>query len=94
VILSVPNFRYFIVPLVHITSAGECKEYQCRVIDENYKEYFDEILNKEEYEIFQKIMESDKYALLYSKHPKLGKMAYFKIDENEKFPIPDGLKFP
>ena len=86
--------RYFIVPILHTTSAGDSNKFNCRVINQQYREIFNDLLDEEDKEIFERIMNSDKDALLYLRHPVLGKMAELKIDEQQKISIIDGTKCP
>lgn len=88
--------RYFIVPVLHQTSA--CEEgvmmNQCRVVDNNYKEIFNLLLDKDDTQAFMKIMASDKGALLYRTHEVLGEVAYWKMDNLHKMIVFDGVKYP
>jgi len=85
--------RYFIVSLLNITSANEGLMYDCRVVNDAYRELFRETLNEGDRNIFEKIMTSDKEAILYKNHEKLGSVATLKIDEYKKS-ILDGTRWP
>jgi len=86
--------KYFINPILQVTTLGDVKLFDCHVVDEHYKEIYRDTLTEDEKDGFEKIMASDTGAILYIKHEKLGKLAQFKIDELQKQSVIDGTKFP
>lgn len=88
------NIKYFIVKYINQTINGEEVMFECRVVDNNYKEIFRESLNKEDKEAFVKIMCSNLDALLYRNHEKLKPLAYLKIDNHTNNNILDGAIWP
>jgi hypothetical protein len=83
--------KYFIITILQ---SDNIRAYDCRVVNDQYKEVFNETLDEHDKDIFEKIMCSDKEALLYKTHEKLGKLTFLKIDEQQKVDILDGTKWP
>jgi len=86
--------RYFINPILQVTPDGDMPMFECRIVDEHYKEIYRETLDKETKESFEQIMASDKGAILNFKHEKLAPLATFKIDVQKNRTIVDGTKWP
>lgn len=86
--------KYFINSFLQMSSSGDTIMYDCRIVDDHYKEIYKDILTDNEKEIFEKIMASDKNAVLYIKHDKLKRLAKFRIDYQYKQSIFDGTKWP
>ena len=86
--------RYFINPILQVTPDGDMPMFECRIVDDHYKEIYRETLDEETKDAFEQIMASDKGAVLNFKHEKLAKLAQFKIDAQKSRTIVDGTRFP
>jgi len=87
-------FRYFVNPILQITPDGEMPMFECRIVDDHYKEIYRETLDEDSKNAFEMIMASDKGAVLNYKHPLLSKLAQFKIDYLQNKTVYDGTKWP
>lgn len=86
--------RYFINPILQVTSAGEVPMFFCRIVNEQYKEIYKVTLTEEEKDAFEEIMASDKGAVLNFKHKVLSDLAQFKIDHLQNQTVYNGSIWP
>ena len=86
------NFKYFICSF---NNQEFSINYNCRIINDNYKEIFCGLFNENEKNIFIDIINDNKFAILYKNHEneKIKELALFKIDNSNKNII-DGTKIP
>ena len=68
--------------------------FECRIVDDHYKELYRETFDGETKDSFEQIMASDKGTILNFKHQKLGKLAQFKIDYLKNQAVYNGLIWP
>jgi len=86
--------RYFINNISQSTSSSDVPMYDCRIVNDNYKEVFRETLNEDDKNSFEKILTSDKGAVLNLKHKKLYELAQFKIDHLQDQVVYNGSIWP
>jgi hypothetical protein len=88
--------KYFTIQYFPLVSAcpPENTLYDCRIVDENYKEVFRKSLDEFEKNAFVAIMNSDTEALLYRTHEKLADACYLKIEKFQNKNIIDATKYP
>ena len=68
--------------------------FECRIVDDHYKEIYRETFDEETKDAFERILTSDKESVLNFKHPKLSELAQFKIDHLQNQTVYDGTKWP
>lgn len=77
-----------------MTPDGEMPMFECRIVDDHYKELYRETFDEETKNFFEQIMASDKGAVLNFKHQKLSELAQFKIEHLKNQAIYNGSIWP